>query len=184
MKDKPSLIGAYMAEIMIGLIVWLILLAAKALGLFPALSWAVIGSGFLWIPAACIMTLLVCLIAVRIIRRLQRAATRIYTARTLKQTMHGMTLNSVGPVFGVIRQPGEGNHSYESRIMRTAAKTGKVYNKNLIMTPKPATGAKLDEIAGKYDLSRHKGESDEHLQERVREAVRRRLEEQTKGAKA
>ena len=40
---------------------------------------------------------------------------------------------------------------------------------------KPATGQSLDNIARKYSLQRFKGETDKHLQERIRQAALEKL---------
>ena len=42
------------------------------------------------------------------------------TYRTLKHAFHGMTLNSMGKLYGVKRIQGESNSSYERRLLNHA----------------------------------------------------------------
>lgn len=60
-------------------------------------------------------------------RRIRAARCRQKIARTLRSSMEGLTLNSVGPIYGVKRQPGENNRSYKRRILR-AARTADTVN--------------------------------------------------------
>ena len=52
-----------------------------------------------------------------IIKRLERR--RAY--RTLKSAMHGMTLNTIGRLYGLERQKNEDNRKYEKRILKVAS---------------------------------------------------------------
>ncbi len=45
---------------------------------------------------------------------------KIRTYFTLKSAMHGMTLNTIGNLYGVRRVKGECNRHYERRILKTA----------------------------------------------------------------
>lgn len=49
------------------------------------------------------------------------------TARNLKEAMHGMTLNSIGALYGCTREKGEGNRSYERRILKAHMKSDKLW---------------------------------------------------------
>lgn len=53
-------------------------------------------------------------------RRIWEVRRRKKIARTVWDAMEGLTLNSVGPIYGVKRQPGENNRSYKRRILRAA----------------------------------------------------------------
>lgn len=93
-------------------------------------------------------------------------------ARSLWDSMEGLTLNSIGPIYGVRRQQGEKNRSYKRRILKAARTLDTV---NVQAARKPATGQSLDNIARKYSLRRFKGETDKHLQERIRQAALEKL---------
>lgn len=182
--NRPSLVAGVAAQTALGLMVWVGLLIAKALGAFPGVSWITIIFGVLWIPAALTLLLFVILSVKEIIRKLHRIADGIHMARTLKSSMHGMTLNTLGPVYGVERQPGEFNRHYEQRILYAAATRDDLRMYRKPDTPRPATGEKLDAIAEENGLKRNQGESDYHLQGRVREAVMKRLDDKLEGGKA
>ena len=122
--------------------------------------------------------------AIELIRRLREAARRIHTALTLKDAMRGMTLNTLGPIYGVERQSGEINRHYEQRILFAAATKDKLHMKRTAPIPKPATGDALDKVAKKYGVKRDDGESDKHLQDRVRAAITKNMNEQLEGGKA
>lgn len=47
--------------------------------------------------------------------------------RTLKSAMHGLTLNSIGPLYGCKRKSGEDNRSFEKRILKTAMTSDKTW---------------------------------------------------------
>lgn len=89
-------------------------------------------------------------------------------ARTLWEAMEGLTLNNVGPIYGIRRQPGEKNKSYKRRILRAARTLDTV---NVQNAPQPATGQKLDAIAEKYGIYRGEKETDEQLQERLKAEI-------------
>lgn len=182
--NRPSLVAGVAGQTALGLMVWVGLLIAKALGVFSGVSWITIIFGMLWIPAVLTLLLFVILSAKSIVRRLHRIADGLHAAHVLKSSMHGMTLNTLGPIYGVERQPGEINRHYEQRILFAAATKDKLHMKRTAPIPKPATGAALDKVAKKYGLKRNQGESDYHLQGRVREAVMKRLDDKLEGGKA
>mgnify|MGYP006958176373 CR=1 FL=1 len=167
-----------------GVTVWLALVLAKMYGSFPGISWLLLGCGLVWIPLVLVsLTFLIVWLAELIIN-LKEYDYQYHTYKTLKDAMHGMTLNTIGPIYGVERLPGETNRYFEFRILVAATKGNKIYVKKLKPKPRPATGAKLDKVASKYGLQRHHNESDTHLQDRVREAVMKRLDEKLEGGKA
>ena len=49
------------------------------------------------------------------------------TARALKRAMHGMTLNSIGPIYGCHRKTGESNWKYERRILKAHMTSDKLW---------------------------------------------------------
>ena len=167
-----------------GCAVWVALAVVKLLGRLPLLSWPVLCSGLILIPTALICSVFLLVGACDLIRKLPDINRQHHTYHTLKDAMHGMTLNTIGPIYGVDRRPGEPNRIYELRILKAAATADKIRMKRTTPIPKPATGAALDKIAERHGITRYKNESDKHLQARVREAVARELDEKLEGGKA
>lgn len=148
---------------------WIPLLILKAYGVIR-LSWPVVLAGIVWAPAAVVAALLM---AGRASKRISEWIRRRKIARTLREAMEGMTLNSVGPIYGVKRQQGEKNRPFKRRILKAARTVDTV---NVQNTPKPATGHNLDKIASKHGLCRGPHETDTQLQSRIRAAVMKELE--------
>lgn len=167
-----------------GCAVWVALAVVKLLGGLPLLSWPLLCSGLILIPPVLICAAFLLVGAYDLIRKLPDMNQQHHTYHMLKDAMHGLTLNTIGPIYGVDRRPGESNRLYEFRILKTAATADKIRIKRTKPVPRPATGAALDKIAEKYGLTRFKNESDKHLQGRVREAVTRELDEKLEGGKA
>lgn len=164
-----------------GCAVWVALAVVKLLGGLPLLSWPALCSGLILIPTVLICSAFLLVGACDLIRKLPDINRQHHTYRTLKDAMHGMTLNTIGPIYGVDRRPGEPNRIYELRILKAAATADKIRMKRPKPMPRPATGAALDKIAKKHGITRYKNESDKHLQARVREAVARELDEKLEG---
>lgn len=184
MEKKDKINKAIAIELAAGVAAWLFLIAAKALGFLPGIDWSLTACGLIWIPAAVVLVIFLLAEAIELIRRLREAARRIHTALTLKDAMHGMTLNTLGPIYGVERQSGEINRHYEQRILFAAATKDKLHMKRTAPIPKPATGDALDKVAKKYGVKRNEGETDKHLQDRVRAAITKNMNEQLEGGKA
>lgn len=166
----------YALTLLISAPAWIALLTAKGRGVV-GINWPTAILGAVWIPALALAALLA-LTGVLVL--LHEAAKRIHewkrrrkVARTLWESMEGLTLNNIGPIYGIRRQPGEKNRSYKRRILIAAQILDTV---NVQNAPKPATGQKLDEIAKKHGLRRYPHETDERLQNRIREAVLKNLE--------
>lgn len=177
--------AAWLIFYIMGGAVWLVLVLLKASGLVYIMGWLPLGLGVLWIPTA--LTALVYVIvwsiemAERGLSQYKERKRRRKVARTLWEAMHGLTLNSVGPIYGVKRKAGEQNKGYERRILKAARTVDKVNLTAPLEEPiRPATGLKLDVIAKKHGLTRRPGETDEALQERIRDAVILKLERRTK----
>lgn len=171
--DKPDRkgCGTLVSYCLISLLLWLALIAAKIAGL-TTWSWlAVILSAF-FIGFLVLMFFYGLAFAAIVFSKSTLRFTywkrRRKTARTLWESMEGLTLNNIGPIYGIRRQPGEKNKSYKRRILR-AARTLDIVNVQNV--PQPATGQKLDAIAEKYGIRREKGETDEQLQKRLKEAI-------------
>ena len=157
-----------------GAVVWLlyflisaggeaILIYQKAAGRV-SWGWPAVLLSYFWISFATMAAFILLAVGAHIFCR--RAA------RSLWDSMEGLTLNSIGPIYGVRRQQGEKNQSYKRRILKAARTLDTV---NMQAALKPATGQSLDNIARKYSLRRFKGETDKHLQERIRQAALEKL---------
>lgn len=181
-KDHNA--AAWLIFYIVGGFVWIALMAVKACGLAYIMGWLPLALGIVWIPAAVILVALAAAEAMILIgrasKRYQEWKRRQKIARTLWEAMHGLTLNSVGPIYGVQRKAGELNKDYERRILKAARTVDKVNLAAPLEAPrKPATGLKLDAIAKKQGLTRRPGESDTALQDRIRTAVIEKLERRT-----
>ena len=166
----------YALTLLIAAPAWIALLAAKGRG-SVGINWPTAILGAVWIPA---LTLAALLALTGVLVLLHEATKRIHewkrrrkVARTLWESMEGLTLNNTGPIYGIRRQPGEKNRSYKRRILKAARTLDTV---NVQNAPTPATGQKLDAIAKKHGLRRYPHETDEQLQNRIREAVLKNLE--------
>lgn len=148
---------------------WISLLILKAYGVIR-MSWPVVLAGIVWAPAAVVAALLM---AGRASKRISEWLRRRKIARTLRKAMEGMTLNSIGPIYGVKRQQGEKNRSFKRRILKAARTVDTV---NVQKKPTPATGLRLDTVAQKHGLKRRHGETDEQLQNRLRDVAIKELE--------
>ena len=182
---KGNRAAAWLLLYTMGGAVWAVLMLIKALGGAYIMGWLPLGLGIIWIPAA--LTLLVILVVrlmlpiAKICRRYREWKRRKKVAHTLWDAMHGLTLNSVGPIYGVQRKAGEPNKEYERRILKAARTVDKINPAAPLAQPhKPATGLKLDALAAKHGLKRNPGESDAALQERIRTAVIEKLERRQK----
>ena len=163
---------------------WIALLIAKACGVI-GMKWPVVILAGVWIPTLLLLILIAAAAALVILGKATRKARerkrRRKVARVLWDAMHGLTLNSIGPIYGVSRKPGELNKEYERRILKAARTVDKVNLVAPLEAPyTPATGLKLDAIAAKHGLERQPGESDEALQERIRATVIEKLERRSK----
>lgn len=181
-NGRKSNAAAWLIVCTVGAVIWLLLIVLKSFGAVRFMDWLPLTLGIFWIPIALMLLLnlaarllLLCVRARYWYREWKR---RRKIARTLRDTMHGLTLNNVGPVYGVQRKAGEPNRDYERRILK-AARTVDTVNLNGAQSDtsiKPATGSKLDAIAKKYGLTRKRGETDTELQERVRRKMYEKLE--------
>lgn len=161
---------------MIAALVALLLITCKVIGKLTW-SWPGVALGYVWIMCSLMLAYTLLGVFVRglrwAIKRGQEWKRRRKLARTLNESMESLTLNNIGPIYGIRRQPGEKNRSYKRRILKAARTLDTV---NVQNAPKPATGQKLDEIAKKHGLRRYPHETDEKIQNRIREAVLKNLE--------
>lgn len=167
--------GVWILYCLISAVAELILIGCKIAG-SVTWSWPAVLLSYFWISIAVMVAFVLLAVGAHIFcratRRHREWKRRRKIARTLWESMEGLTLNNVGPIYGVRRQPGEKNRDYKRRILRAARTLDTV---NVQNAPTPATGRKLDDIAHKYELRRFKGEADEHLQERIRQAALSKL---------
>ena len=158
-----------------GCAVWVALAVVKLLGGLPLLSWPVLCSGLILIPTVLICSAFLLVGACDLIRKLPDINRQPHTYPTLKDAMHGMTLNTIGPIYGVDRRPGEPNRIYEFRILKAAATADKIRIPNRIYglrilkeaatadkirmkrarpMPRPATGTALDKTRSSKEVQR------------------------------
>lgn len=157
-------------------IIWAALIAGKLTGVI-LWSWKAVLLAVLWIPFLSLALFLAAAGAFILIGRTQKRIwerkRRRKISQTLWEAMDGMTLNSIGPIYGVKRQQGEKNRDYKRRILKAARTVDTV---NVQKGPAPATGHNLDRIASKHGISRRPNERDAQLQNRIRAAVIKELE--------
>lgn len=85
-----------------------------------SMSWPVVIAGLVWVPTALLLiTLWVATLLIWIGRtgkKIREYNRRRKISRTLDESMKGLTLNGVGPIYGIRRNKGENNTNYEKRI--------------------------------------------------------------------
>ena len=129
----------YALTLLIATPAWIAILIAKGRGTI-GINWPTAILGAVWIPA---LTLAALLALTGVLVLLHEATKRIHewkrrrkVARTLWESMEGLTLNNIGPIYGIRRQPGEKNQSYKRRILKAARTLDTV---NVQNAPTPAT---------------------------------------------
>lgn len=145
-------------------------------------GWSAVLLSYFWISFATMAAFILLAVGAHIFCRAMKQhrerERRRRIARSLWDSMEGLTLNSIGPIYGVRRQQGEKNRSYKRRILKAARTLDTV---NLQAARKPAISQSLDSIAGKYGIQRRSWENDEDLRERIKKAAINR--HKWKGAK-
>lgn len=85
-----------------------------------SMSWPVVIAGLVWVPTALLLiTLWVATLLIwigRTEKKIREHNRRRKISRTLDESMKGLTLNGVGPIYGIRRNKGENNTDYEKRI--------------------------------------------------------------------
>lgn len=174
--DNAKGAGAWILYCMISAGAELILICCKAAGRVTW-SWPAVLLSCFWISFAVMAAFVLLAVGVhygrKAMRRYREWKRRRKIAWALRESMEGLTLNNIGPIYGVRRQRGEKNRDYKRRILKAARTLDTVNAQN---APAPATGRKLDDIARRHGIQRLKGETDEHLQERIRQAVLTKME--------
>ena len=135
-------------------------------------GWPAVLLSYFWISFATMAAFILLAVGAHIFCRAMKQhrerERRRRIARSLWDSMEGLTLNSIGPIYGVRRQQGEKNRSYKRRILKAARTLDTV---NVQAARKPATGQSLDNMARKCGIQRRSWENDEELRERIKKAV-------------
>lgn len=101
-----------------------VLAILKACGII-SMSWPVVIAGLVWVPTALLLiTLWVATLLIWIGRtgkKVREYNRRRKISRTLDESMKGLTLNGVGPIYGIRRNKGENNTDYEKRSAKSWA---------------------------------------------------------------
>lgn len=93
-----------------------------------SMSWPVVIAGLVWVPTALLLiTLWVATLLIwigRTEKKIREYNRRKKISRTLDESMKGLTLNGVGPIYGIRRNKGENNTDYEKRIREKLGLSG------------------------------------------------------------
>jgi hypothetical protein len=174
-EENNSGVGFWLALSVIAAALWVALLVSKAAGAVH-ISWPAALLALFWISAAVMLSGIFVIVGGDKLERLMKQAKKRRRQRemirTISETMKILTMNGVGGVYGVKREPGESNRHFQKRINAAACELDNSERRR----PAPATGAKLDRIAEAHGLTRGAGETDAELQERIRQRVFRKLE--------
>lgn len=174
-EENNSALGFWLALAFIAAVLWVALIVAKAIGA-ARLSWPAALLSCIWISAAVIAAGIFVIVGGdklgKLAKKLKKRRHQREMIRTISETMKILTMNGVGGVYGVKREPGESNRHFQKRINRAACELDGSERRR----PAPATGAKLDKIAEAHNLTRGAGETDAELQERIRQSVYKKLE--------
>lgn len=174
-EENNNGLGFWLALTFIAAVLWAALIVAKAIGA-AQISWPAALLSCFWISAAVITVGIFVIIGSnkleKITKKLKKRRHQREMIRTISETMKILTMNGVGGVYGVKREPGESNRHFQKRINCAACELDNSERRR----PAPATGAKLDKIAEAHGLTRGAGETDAELQERIRQSVFRKLE--------
>lgn len=147
-----------------------VLAILKACGII-SMSWPVVIAGLVWVPTA---MLLIAIWATAILIWIGRTGKRIkeYNRRrkishTLDESMTGLTLNSVGPIYGIERKKGESNNEYAERIGKILA----IHPRNL---PQYETMEQLtlSNVGPIYGVTKQPDESWKRYRRRILKAAR------------
>jgi hypothetical protein len=176
-NNDKNYAGIWVIYTLASLAAWIALIIAKSCG-SVGLSWIAVALAIVWIPFMVLLLSLAIMLALNgIAKALKRYALwkrRWKTAKALREAMEGLTLNQIGPIYGVKRQQGEKNREYKHRILKAARTVDTV---NVQRAPrKPATlfGEGLDKAAEQLEMQRNPGENDAQFRNRVAAEIDRR----------
>ena len=114
-----------------------VLAILKACGII-SMSWPVVIAGLVWVPTALLLiTLWVATLLIWIGRtgkKIREYNRRRKISRTLDESMKGLTLSNVGPIYGVVKKQDESWKRYRRRILKAARTLDTV---NVQNAPKP-----------------------------------------------
>ena len=173
-RNNPA--GFIFLYVIVALGVFAIVLLLKISGVL-AWSWPVVALSFIWAPLLAFSLTMLAAVALiglgRANRRIREWKRRRNFTRVLREAMEGLTLNSVGPIYGIKRMPKEKNRSYKRRILKAARTLDKVNT-----CPPQINSQDLDNAARKLGIERQTGETDDDLKARIgREAVEKRRQQ-------
>ena len=177
MKREENNIGVtfWIVLSLISAVLWVALLILKATGAVH-ISWADTLLMLLCISAATMFFGVFAIVGAekleQLIKKARKRRRQRKMIRTISETMRILTMNGMGGVYGVKREPGESNRHYQKRINAAACELDNTERRR----PAPASGAKLDRIAKVHGITRGDGETDAELQERIRQSIFRKLE--------
>lgn len=178
-KENNTGLGYWLALAFIAAALWVALIIAKVIGAVR-ISWPAALLSCFWISAAVIAAGIFVIVGGdklgKIARKLKKRRHQREMIRTISETMKILTMNGVGGVYGVKREPGESNRHFQKRINKRINRAACELDGSERRRPAPATGAKLDKIAEAHGLTRGSGETDTELQERIRQSVYKKLE--------
>lgn len=130
-KNLGKEIGFFI--IALSLLMWSVLFVLRYAGIIMW-NWWIVALGFAWcIVPAYLATLIVVMIfdivsgvfAGLVLRSRNKQKYQI-----MKKALHGLTLNKIGPMYGVQRTPGETNTAYERRILNVVYHSDTIHISN------------------------------------------------------
>lgn len=102
-------------------LVWGCLIIRKIIGDLPDISWVFLTLGFVIVPIVFIVVFFVVIIADGIVYQLTRKMWNEHIKEhALWDALYGFTLNDIGRHYGIKRESGEGNRSFEARLLKVA----------------------------------------------------------------
>lgn len=129
-KNLGKEIGFFI--IALSFLMWSVLIALRYTGIIMW-NWWIVALGFAWciVPAylATLIVVMIFYIISGIFAGLVIRSRKQRNYHTMKEALHGLTLNKIGPMYSVIRTPGESNMAYERRILSA------VYHSDTIHIP-------------------------------------------------
>ena len=119
MDDNNKSMGWPLLYVLVSLTGEAVLVILKIYGIV-SMNWPLAIAGLVWIPTALLLIMFwaaaILIWIGRTGKRIREYNRRRKISRTLDESMIGLTLNSVGPIYGIKRNKGESNNDYEKRI--------------------------------------------------------------------
>lgn len=119
MDDNNKSMGWPLLYVLVSLAGEAVLVILKIYGIV-SMNWPLVIAGLVWIPAALLLIMFwaaaILIWIGRTGKRIRELRRRRKISRTLDEAIKGLTLNGVGPIYGIDRNKGENNRDYEKRI--------------------------------------------------------------------